>query len=977
MPEPQGIALSLSNRRAVLKDDPEYNRLLLALRDEQPEALQDDEIAHLQTLSAPNFRTQNDPVADRARLEPAYESTMGPLLERGAVEDRDPAMEALPTPTMRDMMNRRESADTSLVGLATGVQRDVEGSLPYRVGATAARSMGAGTSGMGAFAGALLDRPGDATAIFEGLQTAARAPVTPLEEQTSMAQAARDRGVDMGAPGVLLDMIMDPLTAVAPEKLLMAGMLPIFGKASKGAGVVAQMAKRGKPWAQEAQNLLTRLTPSLEPTQLKHLEGALSQSPALMEHLQFLKPEEIPALLRSKGALTKFAANVEALPSVNMLKAAAAIGDVKLGWYERSRQAIESLFGADADLFAGILASTSPQTSVDSNLTNALNFFVNWKAAGRSTDPDTIRAILNASVQGGADKSALNAWVPNLISVVSDNAQTLSGSKVDSFWANLRSRWKETPYGKIAPDQAVVLDAWMSHMFGVPGEKWFGGSGVDAAQKLAGDPGLKGTYLAATARTRAVAQALGISPSEAQETIWSTAYALYNKSQKTKLSPSEVLRQGLLTPADISGTPDFASLFIDSTKNFGAIVARDPELAQRVPALAQIPVQQNRTLPRDATFQQGMTDIGTMMGRLQDARKAERGLATSVTPKDTQVLFAPTEVVGDRANTSILPYDDVQAAQRSSVSRKIASAAENTFGHNAALRAVVEADAPQQTRQISAMGSWLEKFLGGRRLQQNPMSGTGLIVPDNPTARRKIEQQVRAVTDVQAGLRGQTAQTHVVLDLKAPSDRWNAVDASGSANSKPIQAGQFQALVQALPPEWVAIHKERGVTFLHLDPATGNSLPVTAADTAQMLQNMQTYVPQVDAKGVPFTWSVRGAENVAEKGYRTIAGDAPEGSRLRTGRMVGVESDWAKLPAAKRKAADPHFQREATIILEEAKRIKRTLRADERNLLQIVAKGGASALAKALKDPSQVLPALAVLGLTWPALTADERRPSP
>ena len=167
------------------------------------------------------------------------------------------------------------------------------------------------------------------------------------------------------------------------------------------------------------------------------------------------------------------------------------------------------------------------------------------------------------------------------------------------------------------------------------------------------------------------------------------------------------------------------------------------------------------------------------------------------------------------------------------------------------------------------------------------------------------------------------------------------------------------------------------MTFLHLDPATGNSLPVTAADTAQMLQNMQTYVPQVDAKGVPFTWSVRGAENVAEKGYRTIAGDAPEGSRLRTGRMVGVESDWAKLPAAKRKAADPHFQREATIILEEAKRIKRTLRADERNLLQIVAKGGASALAKALKDPSQVLPALAVLGLTWPALTADERRPSP
>ena len=86
MPEPRGIAFSLSNRRPVLQNDPEYDRLLLALRDEQPEALQDDEIAHLQTLSAPNFRTQNDPVADRARLEPAYQSTMERLLTPGRSE---------------------------------------------------------------------------------------------------------------------------------------------------------------------------------------------------------------------------------------------------------------------------------------------------------------------------------------------------------------------------------------------------------------------------------------------------------------------------------------------------------------------------------------------------------------------------------------------------------------------------------------------------------------------------------------------------------------------------------------------------------------------------------------------------------------------------------------------------------------------------------------------------------------------------
>ena len=86
MPEPQRIAFSLSNRRPVLQNNPEYDRLLLALRDEQPEALQDDEIAHLQTLLAPNFRTQNDPVADRARLKSAYQSTMERLLTPGRLE---------------------------------------------------------------------------------------------------------------------------------------------------------------------------------------------------------------------------------------------------------------------------------------------------------------------------------------------------------------------------------------------------------------------------------------------------------------------------------------------------------------------------------------------------------------------------------------------------------------------------------------------------------------------------------------------------------------------------------------------------------------------------------------------------------------------------------------------------------------------------------------------------------------------------
>jgi len=53
MPEPQGIALSLSNRRPVFMDDPAYDKLLLALHAEDPSALQPDEQAYAETLLTP------------------------------------------------------------------------------------------------------------------------------------------------------------------------------------------------------------------------------------------------------------------------------------------------------------------------------------------------------------------------------------------------------------------------------------------------------------------------------------------------------------------------------------------------------------------------------------------------------------------------------------------------------------------------------------------------------------------------------------------------------------------------------------------------------------------------------------------------------------------------------------------------------------------------------------------------------------
>lgn len=88
MADPRGIAINISSRRPVYTDDPEYDKLLLALHAEQPDALQENELARVQTLLPANFQSQNDPVADRARLGvpdgDTYTSTFEQFLGRQA-----------------------------------------------------------------------------------------------------------------------------------------------------------------------------------------------------------------------------------------------------------------------------------------------------------------------------------------------------------------------------------------------------------------------------------------------------------------------------------------------------------------------------------------------------------------------------------------------------------------------------------------------------------------------------------------------------------------------------------------------------------------------------------------------------------------------------------------------------------------------------------------------------------------------------
>jgi hypothetical protein len=825
------------------------------------------------------------------------------------------------------------------------------------------------------------------------------------EESPTYSSWMDEEGYEPGVLGFVADLLGD-VSNLTPKGLAAVPLaIGRFATRTGGRTLTRRVSR------QLQQRLVDQLRPTLGAPELARFEQALSANPDMMEHLQFLRPGELPSLLRSKDGLSSFLTNINALPPASVQRAAALLGEAKLGWYEQSRRAIEHMFGADADRFAGVLAATSPQTSVESNLTNALNFFVDWRAANRPRDEATIRALLAKSVQGvEGEKQALDAWIKNTVRVMTDK-DTLSGPKVNSFWANLRARQIVTPHGSIEPQEAVTLDAWMGSVLGVRGDKWFSGKLPSAgplreARLAGGDPGLSPGYLAATARIRQVAVDLGISPAEAQETIWSAAYATFNKAKSKGISPSEVLSRGLLTRDDIVGTPDFSTLLNDPS--YRAILSRDEGLAARLPGLADIPARTGATLKGLPTDPAAVKALGRILDDVRRSRRTEKAMATAQ-PTAPPTAVITREAVGDPAWTSVLP-STVDEPQRVSGSQAIFRSGETPSGHEGTLKALLSEDA-SIARMRPGDGTWrsqegsqaaqalhvlhtenrLQAFARDSpdefarltrtaEMERNPLTISGVLMEGTPKQRQRLEQGIRAESDIYGALTGQSAMAHTILDPSAPQARWNAVTVAGSSNSKPINSGQFKALAAALPDDWVAVHKHRGIEFLHVDPATGKPLPVTPAEVDQVGKWMSDYIPQVNARGAPLAWSTRGAENVAERGYRPIAEGAAPGSGQRTERAFGtggeVPSDWSKFSARAQRRADPWIKKRAKAIVEVLNKQNRLaeLRRDELELLTIAAEGGGTGVSAALGDPTKVLPALAALGIGLGTLSSEASR---
>ena len=347
----------------------------------------------------------------------------------------------------------------------------------------------------------------------------------------------------------------------------------------------------------------------------------------------YLTDEERDGLREASKA--KILAIAESLPDAEEMAAVALAGRAKRGWYENSAQAILDVFGvADAPRFAALLAALSPQTSVQSNLYNALKTWTNWNNAGRPTDRKAIVQIMGQSVEGNKGiASILNSWINNSVlalTAAEPGQVKLSGPKVDSFMSNL-----------VGVVDEVTQDTWMASFMGADPTKLRGG-------KKSAFKGV--SYKAMNAVVRKAADILSEktgelwTPAEVQETIWSFAKTLYEKRDAAgeNRTARALLEAGGVTHDDIANTPDFAVLFADGIYKTileeGGYGDRTQSLGSNRRAVGVDGEASVAERPEASGFSEAdyQRFLGQAADRLEQVRERRRGAADARPPQPRQ-----------------------------------------------------------------------------------------------------------------------------------------------------------------------------------------------------------------------------------------------------------------------------------------------------------------------------------------------------
>jgi hypothetical protein len=824
-------------------------------------------------------------------------------------------------------------------------------------------------------------------------------PMAPVDEQTNWVSELQHQGVpDAWAVGLgtTADFLLDPIDWATGGAAGLATLPATLGRAAKA------LTKRGatgsaRSGAVAAGERLTRQTQeaarlaqhgqSFDPiigTQLVGSQRAglpksrllqsdyenvgrmLEQYPEMVDDLPYLHAMEVSSLSRfsplEQGEMLRMRG--ETTP-IRLLQAAAKGGEVKRGWYNESRAAVDHLYANDSKQFSKIVASLSPRTSVESDALNSVTFFENWRLARRPTDNTSIQNILNRSVQSSqTGPGVLPAWRQNVTTATQDADAYLSGPKVQAFSQNLTTDPLMTPWGPMAAGDAYTADAWAAGAHQVEQSLLGGRSQLKrrATPEVLqfGDADTTAAYLRATADARRAGvsmseitgEGLPWAASELQETKWSYFRPLYELSEELRIPATEVVRRGLLTDARIAGTPDFTML---GTGKYGAQVSRDPAKAARIKTLK--PGSFRTSTPTSPAIQQLQLEVAQIVEDLVQRRRLTTDFHVGRNRYLPDRVLATSPQEAKAARGARLPALGVRSQQ-----------AVNTATVDALERNVVAVALHEGPSVIP-----VARATGVYGAERNPMFVTGTALPVDESGRLTAAgvQRQQMASRISAGMTMQDAAAWnaTAFDQSLPQNVLHA------AVPKRLTERQIQGVVRKFPVSGKNANfalVDRGSSFEILRLDGGTFTPAETEWLERYLERAGMFKEGRRTKsGARINPAVRSGSNIAPSdAYTEMGAQAPTGAREVTQKMLGSGGgDYDALTDIQKQAlAGPRVRHLADTLLQEyldaARKAGKRLRPDVQNMLTLIRDGGVPALRDALDDPSQLLPVLAAIGVT-------------
>lgn len=685
---------------------------------------------------------------------------------------------------------------------------------------------------------------------------------------------------------------------------------------------------------QTRQELEQMQASTLSPQDLDKLNDLKAKNPEFANAAAHLMPDELKTLISNPNQIEAMNRILDVIPNAAHMSSIAKAGAPKQGWYRGSTQALIDVFGQeDAPRFAALLAATSPQTSVEMNLLNSLNIWKNWTAAGRPTDPTSIKAIMGQSVSGlKGEDSILGAWLNNTSRALSAEDPlkvTLSGPKVNSFFRNL------------ADDvYRVTNDAWMSNATNI--DQDILRISPTAKQLSEGNPGYSPGYLALNARQREAGDIAKMFPNEVQETAWSVAMPLMESQSRLGLPAREILQRGLLTPEMIRGTPDFSSLL--ATEPRYRQILEQSGYGPQVSAMK--PYEFPRTLPTMTTADQNnLMKTAETLENLRDLRSREkRALVSGFRPNpETAFAYATGEGVTGLGTGHLENTINEPLGARSHFTGRISQAFQDPQGMDI-----------------------LHKGLGLKPIATR--STTGAFQP-TPTSPIEINPGFAAGVEAPLVMRGKKQ----IIDPAVEQALRTAATLRGGMTAQ--LGSPYNAQILDEKGSNLAVQLAKKVNEESMKNVVGKyGLDrMAVADTGEGA-NILNWGDRFKENEMSDISDILGGKNVArtrevsnpDMNYVDLTKEwqAGVGSRQVTQRML---DELKKVGSERFASLDNNEIRNAAgdiLKVYQGREAKgQTVRPDLMNMLAIVRDTGLKGLRKAMKDPDQLLPAIVSAGL--------------